>query len=247
MLPPCLSLRGLPPPPRSSCSCSSLTSTHEVQFSPLTPHFLCTSLRFCTVGILSSSLTVGAKLSKPFGKYLSVLVMWSCRGTLRLVTSAPRLHFIFGKASAVVTLVGYLKCSEVLPPPILLTLPSWSSSRCPVTATPAPPSSHLPSWHLTAPFSAVNLPSLYKNPLRLRPSSWPSLMPFWYTHRRPLNRVSSTCFPILPSGIALFPGTAPVRRSYFHFLAQADTPHLSDVIFLCQGFIHSLCSPLWFS
>jgi len=69
-------------------------------------------------GILSSSLTVGAELSKPFAKYLSVSIMWSCRGTLRLVTSAPRLRFAFGKASAAVTLVGRLKCSEVLPPPI---------------------------------------------------------------------------------------------------------------------------------
>ena len=26
-----------------------------------------------------------------------------------------------------------------------------------------------------------------------------------------------------------------------HFLSQADRPHLSDLNFLCQGFIHSLC------
>jgi len=38
--------------------------------------------------------------------------VWSCQGTLRLVPSAPRLHFAFGKASAVVTLVGCLKCSD---------------------------------------------------------------------------------------------------------------------------------------
>jgi len=65
--------------------------------------------------------------------------MWSCRGTLRFVTSAPHLRFAFGKASAAVTLVGRLKCLEVLPPPILLPVPSWSSSRCSVTATPIPP------------------------------------------------------------------------------------------------------------
>ena len=38
--------------------------------------------------------------------------MWSCRGTLRLVTSAPRLRFSFGKSSAAVTLVGCLTSSE---------------------------------------------------------------------------------------------------------------------------------------
>jgi len=91
------------------------------------------------VGILSSSLTVGAALSKPFAKCLSVSVMWSCQGTIRLVISAPRLRFAFGKASAAVTLVGRHKCSEILPPPTSLSLPSGSSSRCSVTATPIPP------------------------------------------------------------------------------------------------------------
>jgi len=64
------------------------------------------------VGILCSSLMVGAERSKPLAKYLSVSIGWSCRGTLRLVTSAPRLRFTFGKASATVTLVGCLKCSD---------------------------------------------------------------------------------------------------------------------------------------
>jgi len=167
MLQPLLSLWGLPPPPRGSCSCSSLTPAQEVQFSPLTPHFLCTSLRFYTVSILSSSLMVGAELSKPFAKYPSVSVMWSCPGTLRLVTSAPRLRFTFGKASAAVTLVGRLKCSEVLSPHILLSPPSWSSSRCSVTATSTP---LFPPPKL-APYCsppAVDLRSLYKNPPRLR-------------------------------------------------------------------------------
>jgi len=106
---------------------------------PLTPHFLCTLHRLCTVGILSPLLTVGAELSKPFAKYLSVSIVWSCRGTLRLVTSAPHVHFAFGKASAAVTRVGRLKCSEVLPPPIPIPLPSWFSSRCSLTATAIPP------------------------------------------------------------------------------------------------------------
>jgi len=85
---------------------------HEVRFSPLTPHFLCTSLRYCTVGIPFSSLTVGAERSKPFAKYLSISVVWACRGTRRLVTSALHLHFAFGKASVAVTLVSRLKCLD---------------------------------------------------------------------------------------------------------------------------------------
>jgi len=151
MLQPLLSLWGLPPPPRGSCSCSWLTPAHEVRFSPLPRTSFAPRLGFCTVGILSSSLTVGAELFKPSAKYHSFSVMWSCRGTLRWVTSAPRLRFAFGKASAAVTLVGHLKCSEVLPPPIPLPLPPRFSSRCSVTATPTPPSSHPLSWHLTAP------------------------------------------------------------------------------------------------
>ena len=90
---------------------------------------------------------------------------------------------------------------------------------------------------------AVHLRSLYKSLPRLRPSFWPSLRPLWHTPRGPRIRVSSIHYPILPSGTALFP--APLRRAgpHSHFLAQADTRHLSDVIFLCQGFIHFFCSP----
>jgi len=148
----------------------------------LHPHFLCTSLRFCTVGILSSSLTVGPELSKPFAKYLSLSVMWSCRGTLQLVISAPRLRFAFGKALAAVTLVGRLQCSEVLPPPTSLPLPPWSSSvaRLKLLSSPLFPPPQLAPY---CSHPAVNLWSLYKNPPRLRPSSWPSLVPLWHTLR----------------------------------------------------------------
>jgi len=109
-------------------------------------------LGFCIVGIVSSSLMVGAELSKPFAKYLSISVMWSCRGTPQLVTSAPRLRFTFGKASAAVTLVGRLKYSEVLPPPFHLLPLSWSSSPCSVTATPTPPLPTTPARTLLPPF-----------------------------------------------------------------------------------------------
>jgi len=76
-----------------------------------------------------------------------------------------------------------------------------------------PPSSHPLSWHLTASRPLSIFWSLYKNPHRLRPSFWRSLMPFCYTPRGPLIRVSAIRYPILPSGTASFPGTAPARRS----------------------------------
>jgi len=139
MLQPLLSLWGLPPPLRGSCSCSSLTPAHEVQFSHLPSTSFAPRLGFCTVGISPPSLTVGAELSKPFAKYLSVSVMWSCRGTLRLVTSAPHPRLAFGKELAAVSLVGRLKCLDYLPPRNLLSPPAWSSSRCSVTATSTPP------------------------------------------------------------------------------------------------------------
>jgi len=138
MLSPLLSFWGLPPPPRGTCSRPSLTPAHEVLFSSLTPHFICTSLRFCMVSISLSSFTVGAELSKPFAKYLSVSARWSCQGTLRLVTSAPRARFAFGTAPAAVTLVRRLKRLESPALPILPLPPSWSSSHCSVTATAFP-------------------------------------------------------------------------------------------------------------
>jgi len=139
--------------------------------------------------------------------------MWSCWGTLRLVTSAPDPRFALGKASATVTLVGHLNCLEYLPPYILLSPPSWSLSCCSVTATSTPPSAHPLSWHLTASRPQLIFRSPYKNPPRLRRSFWPSLMPFWHTHLGPLIRLPAIHYPILPSGTASFPGTAPACRS----------------------------------
>jgi len=161
---------------------------------------------------MSSSLTVGAEVSKPFVKYLSVSIVWSCQGTLRLVTTAPRLRFAFRKASATVTLVGRLKCSHCAssshPPPstLLVFVPLLGYSY---THRPFPPPQLAP--YCSPP--AVDLRSLFKNPPRLRPSSWPSLMPLWHTLRQPLTRFASIHYPILPSGTASSPGTAPVCRS----------------------------------
>jgi len=138
MLQPLLSSSGLALPPCGSCFHSSLTPAQEVRFSPLTPHLVRTSLRFCTVGFSLSSFTVGVEHSKPFAKYLSVPVMRDCRGTLPLVTSACHLRFVFAKASAAVAIVARLKCLDSLPLPILPPPPSWSSSLCSVTATPSP-------------------------------------------------------------------------------------------------------------
>ena len=78
-----------------------------------------------------------------------------------------------------------------------------------------PPASHPLGWHLTASCPRLIFRSLYKNPSRLRPSFWPSPMPFWHTHRRPLIRLSAIHYPILPSGTASFPGTAPACRSTY--------------------------------
>ena len=105
---------------------------------------------------------------------------------------------------------------------------------------------HPLSWHLTASHPRSIFWSLYKNPPRLRPSFWPSLMPFWHAHRGPFIRVSAILIPSCRRAPLCSP--APLRRAgpYFHFPAQADIRHLSDVIFLCQGFIHSFCSPFQF-
>jgi len=109
MLSPLFSLQGPSPnPPRGSCSRSSLTPTYKVWFFPLTPHFLSTSLRFCTVGIPFPSFTVGLEPSKPLSGYLSISITWYYGGTLRLVTSRPRLGLTFGKASAAVALVSHI-------------------------------------------------------------------------------------------------------------------------------------------
>jgi len=143
--------------------------------------------------------------------------MWSCRGILRLVTSAPRLRFAFGKASAAVTLVGRLKCSDCP-----------SSSHSPSLYTPGlrpvarlqlhpPPRSHPLQLAPCCSPPAVDLRSLYKNPPQLLPSSWPSLKPLWHTLRRPRTRVTSIHRPILPPGTASSPGTVLVCWSIHSF------------------------------
>jgi len=78
--------------------------------------------------------------------------VWSCQGTLWLVTTAPRLRFAFGKASAAVTLVSRLKCSDCPssshPPPfpllVLVPLLGYSYTHLPLP-TPSAATLLLPS------------------------------------------------------------------------------------------------------
>jgi len=110
--PPLLSLLG--PSPLSSRGCYSrswLTCPWSLVL-PITLHFLRTWLRICTVGIPFTLFTVSFEPSKPFVMYLSASITWSSWGTIRLVTSRPRLDFAFGNASAAVTLVDRLQCLD---------------------------------------------------------------------------------------------------------------------------------------
>jgi len=70
-------------------------------------------------------------------------------------------------------------------------------------------------------------------------------MPLWHTLRGPLIRVSAISIPSCHRASLHSP--APLRRAgpQSDFLAQADTRHLSDVTFLCQGFIYFFCLPFW--
>jgi len=138
--------------------------------------------------------------------------MWSCRGTLRLVTSAPRPRFAFGKASAAVTLVGRLKCLDYVPPHNLLSPPSWSSSLCSVTATSTPllPPPKLAPYCLPP---AVDLSvDIQKGasvtPVLLAVANAVLAHPPGTPHQSLRHS-----YPILPSGTASFPGTAPAFRS----------------------------------
>jgi len=240
MLPPLLCHWGLPPPPWGSCSCSSLTSLMKFGSPPLPCTSFAPRLGFCTVSISLSSFTVGTELSNHVAKYLSVSATWSYQATLRLVTSAPCPRCAFRKALAAVTLVGPLKRLDCLPSLSFLHhhLGLHPIARLPLHPFPA---LHLLSWHLTAPHSAVDLRSLYKNQPRLCPSCGPSLMPLWHILRRPLIRVTCTHHLILPSGTLRPPVLLRCAGPYSHFLAQADTRQSSDVNFLCLGFIHLLC------
>jgi len=88
------------------------------------------------------------------------------------------------------------------------------------------------------PPSAVDLPSLYKNPPLLLPSSWLSLMPLWHTFWRPLIRVTSIHLSILQSGTASSPGIAPVCRSILSFPSSGSYASLTRRKFPLSG-VHS--------
>jgi len=185
-------------------SCSSVL--------PFTPYFICTSLRFGMVGILSSSLTVGAELSKPFAKYISVAIVWFCQGTLRLVTSAPRFRFTFGKASAALILVGRLKCSDCPssshPPPstllVFVPLRGYSYTHPPL---PTPAAGTLLLLSRARSSVAIQKPASV-TPVLLAIAN-AALVHAW----RALTRVASIHHPILPSGTSISRRTASVCRS----------------------------------
>jgi len=212
MLQPFLSLWGLPPSPRGSCSCSSLTPAHEVQFSPLprttfAPRLGFARSAFCPLRSRSAlsfpsplRSTLLSRLCGPVGN--TSVSNFSTSSSFRIRKSIGR-----GYSSRLSQVLG--SPSSSLPPSssFLVFVPFLGYSYT------HSPSSHLPSWHLTAPFPAVDLRSLYKSPPRLLPSSCPSLMPLWHTLRRPLIRVTSTHLSNLPSGTASSPGTAQVCRS----------------------------------
>jgi len=164
------------------------------------------------VGILSSSCTVGAELSKPFAKYISVSIVWSCRGTLRLVTSAPHLRFAFGKASAAVTLVGRLKCSDCPSSShhphstLLVFVPFLGYSYThPPLHTPSAGTLLLPARSRSS--VAIHKPASV-TPVLLAVTNAALALPPGIPHQSLRHS-----YPILPSGTASFPSTAPACRS----------------------------------
>ena len=150
----------MPLPPRSSGTLQSplhwvfvvvfVDLAHEVHHSPLPRTSFAPRLGFCTVGIPFSSFTVGAALSKPFAKYLSVSVTCVLSGNTSVSNFTASSRFRIRKS------IGRGHASRLfqafgLALPLLL----WYSSRGSVTAnflslarTLLPP----PSWHLTARF-----------------------------------------------------------------------------------------------
>ena len=63
----------------------------------------------------------------------------------------------------------------------------------------------------------------------------------WHSHSRPLTKSPPCTLLSCHRAPLCSPALLRCAGSHPHFLAQADTPHLSDVIFLCQRFIHVLC------
>jgi len=64
-------------PPWGSRSCSSLTPTHEVRFSPLPPTCFAPRLGFCTVGKLLASFTV-SDVASGLSVELRLRFCWAC-------------------------------------------------------------------------------------------------------------------------------------------------------------------------
>jgi len=128
---------------------------------PLTPLFLCTLLRFCSVGIPFPSLTVSAELSKPFAKYLSVSITCVLSGNTPVGNLMTSFSFCIRKSLGrghssrsfqVFGLVLPTSTSLGLPPIARLQLypPPHLAAYCPLSLHPtaqSPPSLHPTAAH----------------------------------------------------------------------------------------------------
>jgi len=170
--------------------------------------------------------------------------VWSCRGTLRLVPSAPHPRFAFGKASAAVTLVGCLKCSDCPssshPPPstlvVFVPLLGYSYTHPPLPAPSA---------------GTLLLPARGRSSVAIqKPASvTPVLLAVANAALALLPGTAYQClrhsYPILPSGTASFPGTALACRS---ILSLPSLGYLTSLIrrnFPLSG-VHSFLMFLYF-
>ena len=152
MLPPLLSLRGLPPPPRGACSCSSLTPADEVQFSPPYPALplhlaLVLHGRHSVLFAHSRRWAFQARCQVPF--HLGNVVLSENTSVSNFSTSSSfRIRKSIGRGySTRSSQVSGSRYSSHPPSStfmVMVPLPGYSYTHS--------PSSHLASWHLTAPF-----------------------------------------------------------------------------------------------
>jgi len=137
MLQPLLSLWGLPPPPRGSCSCLSLTPTHEVQFSPLPRTSFAPRLGFARSAFCPlpswSALSFPSPLRSTFISKKTIYVRWTQPSSGRIASALCVLC-----ALTVCRTFFLIPCAWCLPTP-LSPLPCTQRACC-----GRPPSRHPP-------------------------------------------------------------------------------------------------------